>query len=92
LFGKVGGERGAAAVELALAHLHHQSRHPDRERGHAVRRLCAAIGRYRPVAGVTTGAGWPDTCLYGYFTTAILPVAGGFGSADYGTDVLKVVG
>ena len=34
----------------------------------------------------------PDTCLYGYFTTAILPSVGAFGAADYGTDILKVVG
>jgi len=36
--------------------------------------------------------GSPDTCLYGYFTTAILPTVGAFGTTNYGTYVLKVVG
>jgi Flp pilus assembly protein TadG len=33
-----------------------------------------------------------DKCLYGYFTTAILPQVGDFGTVDYGTNILKVVG
>jgi hypothetical protein len=33
-----------------------------------------------------------DKCLYGYFTTAILPSGGSFGTIDYGTNILKVVG
>jgi hypothetical protein len=33
-----------------------------------------------------------DKCLYGYFTTAILPDVGSFGIVDYGTTILKVVG
>lgn len=33
-----------------------------------------------------------DKCLYGYFVTAILPTGGSFGTIDYGTDILKVVG
>ncbi|WP_205863341.1 pilus assembly protein TadG-related protein [Planosporangium thailandense] len=31
-------------------------------------------------------------CLYGYFVTAILPTGGSFGTIDYGTEILKVVG
>jgi hypothetical protein len=31
-------------------------------------------------------------CLYGYFTTAILPDTGSFGTVDYGTNILKLVG
>jgi hypothetical protein len=33
-----------------------------------------------------------QSCLYGYFTTAILPTGGVFGSVDYGTNILKLVG
>nr|WP_240940033.1 pilus assembly protein TadG-related protein [Planosporangium flavigriseum] len=33
-----------------------------------------------------------DKCLYGYFTTAILPSGGSFGTVDYGTTILKMVG
>ncbi|OLB78113.1 MAG: hypothetical protein AUI14_14160 [Actinobacteria bacterium 13_2_20CM_2_71_6] len=33
-----------------------------------------------------------DRCLYGYFTTAILPNVGAFGTTSYGTNIVKVVG
>jgi hypothetical protein len=39
-----------------------------------------------------TLCGGSDKCLYGYFTTAIVPQVGDFGAVDYGTNILKVVG
>nr|WP_240948059.1 pilus assembly protein TadG-related protein [Planosporangium mesophilum] len=33
-----------------------------------------------------------EKCLYGYFTTAILPDVGSFGTVNYGTNILKLVG
>jgi Flp pilus assembly protein TadG len=42
-----------------------------------------------------TGKQWctgATFCLYGFFTTAVLPGGGPFGGDDYGTEILKVVG